>query len=168
MAQMLELASQGRRRFRTGLAGTVRTVLWEPQRPGGTGAQWSGLTDNYVRVRTKCERNMGNRITMAQLTEPDGDVLLCTWPPDRQSEARRSLRSGSSLDIHRSEEPHFPSPFQVAGPDVVAVGEYQQPTLAFRLAEQVLLLGQGNLRRASNAEIATRLRWCAVGTMSPR
>ena len=78
MAQMLELASQGRRRFRTGLAGTVRTVLWEPQRPGGTGAQWSGLTDNYVRVRTKCERNLGNRITMAQLTEPDGDVLLCT------------------------------------------------------------------------------------------
>jgi hypothetical protein len=36
------------------------------------------LTDNYVRVRTKCERNLGNRITMAQLTEPDGDVLLCT------------------------------------------------------------------------------------------
>ena len=78
MAQMLELASQSRRRFRAGLAGTVRPVLWEPQRPGGNAARWSGLTDNYVRVRTGCELDLGNRITTAQLNELDGDVLLCT------------------------------------------------------------------------------------------
>jgi threonylcarbamoyladenosine tRNA methylthiotransferase MtaB len=76
MARMLELAADGHQRFREGQLGTVRSVLWEPQRSAAAGAVWNGLTGNYIRVRTDSRRDLGNTITGARLTELDGDWVL--------------------------------------------------------------------------------------------
>ena len=66
MGQMLALAAEFHRKFREGQLGTVRNVLWEP-RPTDASA-WTGLTDNYIRVRTESVRDLGNTITPARLT----------------------------------------------------------------------------------------------------
>ena len=74
MSQMLALSSDCRACFRRGQLGAVRTVLWERASAGGT---WSGLTDNYLRVRTPSGRDLSNRITEARLHAlEDDDVLL--------------------------------------------------------------------------------------------
>ncbi len=74
MGQMLALALESRRRFRESCLGTVRPVLWE--RAGGSGGLWSGLTDNYLRVRTASHSPLSNRIANARLTGLDGDWVL--------------------------------------------------------------------------------------------
>jgi tRNA A37 methylthiotransferase MiaB len=76
MARMLELASEGSRQFRQGQIGKVRQVLWES--PQGMSGLWSGLTDNYVRVRAANQSNLANRITPAELTRLDGELVLAT------------------------------------------------------------------------------------------
>lgn len=78
MATMLELAIKGRRRFREEQLGTVRTILWEPQRDDTTGAVWNGLSDNYIRVRTDSQRDLANTITNARLSQLDGDLVSAT------------------------------------------------------------------------------------------
>jgi hypothetical protein len=53
-------------------------VLWKPGRPA-KGAEsaggWSGLTDNYLQVRTTDARDLGNEITNVKLTDLNGDWL---------------------------------------------------------------------------------------------
>ena len=73
MAEMLTLSSECRFRFRESQIGTVRPVLWEQSSRSG---HWTGLTDNYVRVRTAGESDIGNRITGARLTGMEGDWVL--------------------------------------------------------------------------------------------
>jgi len=49
--------------------GRTMPVLWERARRGTEGArEWDGLTDNYIRVRATCERELRNEVTPARLT----------------------------------------------------------------------------------------------------
>ena len=73
MAEMLALSAGCRLRFRESQLGKVRPVLWEQSSRSG---YWTGLTDNYVRVRTASEPHLGNRITGARLTGIEGDWVL--------------------------------------------------------------------------------------------
>ena len=73
MAEMLALSAGCRLRFRESQIGNVRPVLWEQSSRSG---HWTGLTDNYVRVRAASESDLGNRITDARLTGMDGDWVL--------------------------------------------------------------------------------------------
>lgn len=60
---------------RRSFLGAIRPVLWETlEHPAnGTGAVWSGLTDNYLRVQTVAPAgvDLENRITPARLVELD-------------------------------------------------------------------------------------------------
>jgi threonylcarbamoyladenosine tRNA methylthiotransferase MtaB len=76
MGQMLDLAGDGRQRFRQEQLGSFRSVLWEPKRSAEAGDIWTGLTGNYIRVRADSRRDLANTITDAQLTEVDGDWVL--------------------------------------------------------------------------------------------
>jgi len=61
------------REFRRGALGQTRPVLWEPAKGKDSGGVWSGLTDNYLRVKAQSSRNLGNVITDARLTGLDED-----------------------------------------------------------------------------------------------
>ena len=70
----MEAVARGSRRGRAPqFPGTIRPVLWEAlEHPAnGTGALWSGLTDNYLRVQAiaPAGEDMENRITPARLVE---------------------------------------------------------------------------------------------------
>lgn len=71
--EMLELATAGAKEFRQGSLGQTRPVLWEPANGGSPSGVWSGLTDNYLRVRTQNSRDLGNVMTDARLTGLDED-----------------------------------------------------------------------------------------------
>ena len=73
MAQLLELAAQSRQNFRQSQIGTTRPTLWERAARHNL---WSGLTDNYLRVRAPSPTPLSNQITNARLTALDGDYLL--------------------------------------------------------------------------------------------
>ena len=66
--EMLELAATAVREFRSGALGQTRSVLWEPAAGKDSGGVWSGLTDNYLRVRAQDSRDLGNVITDTRLT----------------------------------------------------------------------------------------------------
>jgi threonylcarbamoyladenosine tRNA methylthiotransferase MtaB len=53
------------RQFRQRFTGREMEVLWEHQETTGL---WSGLTDNYLRVFARSERNLHNLITTVRLT----------------------------------------------------------------------------------------------------
>ena len=75
MGETLALSAEAHRRFRQRQLGTERSVLWE--RSSGTeNGLWSGLTDNYVRVKTAVESDLGNEITNARLTNIEDDWVL--------------------------------------------------------------------------------------------
>jgi threonylcarbamoyladenosine tRNA methylthiotransferase MtaB len=62
------MAGIGRRcavAYRRHFLGRTMDVLWEAQRSG----QWSGLTDNYIRVWVVSSQALSNRILPARLTE---------------------------------------------------------------------------------------------------
>ena len=71
--EMLELAAASVKKFRQGALGQVRPVLWEPTQGKNCGGIWSGLTDNYVRVKANSGRDLSNLITDARLTGLDED-----------------------------------------------------------------------------------------------
>jgi threonylcarbamoyladenosine tRNA methylthiotransferase MtaB len=52
--------------FRRRFVGQTVDVLWETRRASG---EWSGLTDNYLRVFTADARDLHNRITPTHLSE---------------------------------------------------------------------------------------------------
>ena len=66
--EMLELAATAGREFRSEALGQTRSVLWEPAAGNDLGGVWSGLTDNYLRVRAQDSRDLGNVITDTRLT----------------------------------------------------------------------------------------------------
>ena len=70
---MLGLAADSHRLFRDSMIGSVRSVLWENSSKFG---QWSGLTDNYIRVRTKHASELGNQISDTRLTGLDGEWMV--------------------------------------------------------------------------------------------
>ena len=82
VAEMGQIAAVGFRAFRLRQLGSHRQVLWESSLPGGADSArradtvWSGLTDNYIRVRTQSEADLRNRVTRAELLKLVGETVL--------------------------------------------------------------------------------------------
>jgi threonylcarbamoyladenosine tRNA methylthiotransferase MtaB len=74
-AEFLEDAAEGFRTFRTRQQGQIRPVLWESVRGTETGQAWSGLTDNYIRVRAIEGGELRNKIMPARLLQLKGDFV---------------------------------------------------------------------------------------------
>tara|TARA_B100001750_G_scaffold226489_1_gene219296 strand:- start:1230 stop:2516 length:1287 start_codon:yes stop_codon:yes gene_type:complete len=73
--QMLELAAMAMREFRQASIGQIRPVLWEPARRNKLDQVWSGLTDNYLRVKANINLGLSNTLTDTRLTGLDGDWM---------------------------------------------------------------------------------------------
>ena len=71
--EMLELAATAAREFRGRALGQTRPVLWAAAKGKDSGGVWTGLTDNYLRVRSQSSQNLGNLITNTRLTGLDED-----------------------------------------------------------------------------------------------
>ncbi len=63
---MLALARESSQRFHRRFLGRSLDVLWET-RCGNEVQAWSGLTDNYIRVTARSERDLANTITPTKL-----------------------------------------------------------------------------------------------------
>lgn len=74
-AEILEDAAEGFRTFRAQQLGRTRPVLWESVRETETGPAWSGLTDNYIRVRAIKGGDLRNKIMPARLLQLNGDFV---------------------------------------------------------------------------------------------
>ena len=73
--EMLELAASSMKTFRVAALGQTRSVLWSLSKERCPTGYWSGLTDNYLQVRTQDKRNLSNVINKVKLTGLDGDLL---------------------------------------------------------------------------------------------
>jgi threonylcarbamoyladenosine tRNA methylthiotransferase MtaB len=63
--RMLALARERAQNFRRQFLGKTMPVLWEKQSDG----IWSGLTDNYIRVYTKSNKDLSNQLLPVKLVE---------------------------------------------------------------------------------------------------
>jgi hypothetical protein len=54
--------------------GRVMPVLWEKARRTRGGLLWEGLTDNYIRVFTRSDADLWNRILPARLGDRTGSA----------------------------------------------------------------------------------------------
>ena len=70
------VASASQRAFSQSFVGRTMDVLWESDREGDKGAEWSGLTDNYLRVHTRSPANLANRLLSTRLVAITGNDLL--------------------------------------------------------------------------------------------
>ncbi len=61
--KMLALAKESAQNFRQQFLGKVMPVLWEKQSDG----VWAGLTDNYIRVYTKSNEDLTNKLLPVKL-----------------------------------------------------------------------------------------------------
>jgi threonylcarbamoyladenosine tRNA methylthiotransferase MtaB len=66
---MLALAGEGARNFSRRFFGRTMPVLWEKQ----AGGVWSGLTDNYIKVYTRSNEELSNKMMPVKLVEIYGD-----------------------------------------------------------------------------------------------
>ena len=73
--RLIALSVSHGRKFRDGLIGGVRPVLWEEGRESDGGTDWTGLTDNYVRVQARSRRDLTNTITPAKVTGQEEDLV---------------------------------------------------------------------------------------------
>ncbi|CAI8042200.1 Threonylcarbamoyladenosine tRNA methylthiotransferase MtaB [Geodia barretti] len=71
MHALLNLGKSMANQFRQGSLGTVRSVLWESQIADEGAIQWTGLTDNYIRVKSKSNLPLLNVIAPAMLASLD-------------------------------------------------------------------------------------------------
>ena len=71
MNALLALSKSQMRQFRQERLGTVRPVLWESRTTRNGESFWTGLTDNYIRVRAQSDRMLLNEITGAELLSVD-------------------------------------------------------------------------------------------------
>lgn len=76
MGALLELAKRQARQFRLTRIGSTRRVLWESQSIRDSSMCWFGLTDDYIRVRTKRARLLLNEITPVTLTALADDGIM--------------------------------------------------------------------------------------------
>ena len=67
--RMLALAKESAQNFRHQFLGKTMPVLWEQQSDG----IWSGLTDNYIKVYTKSNSDLTNKLLPVKLVEVGGD-----------------------------------------------------------------------------------------------
>ncbi|MBA7665964.1 Threonylcarbamoyladenosine tRNA methylthiotransferase MtaB [subsurface metagenome] len=68
--QMLILARESAQNFSQRFLGRTITVLWEKQSADGT---WAGLTDNYIKVYTRSNEDLTNKLLPVKLVEVRGD-----------------------------------------------------------------------------------------------
>ena len=73
---LLELTERQCGQFRGRFLGKVRSVLWEGPAEARGSNQWSGLTDNYIRVLGRSHRSLANQVTMARLTTQREDMVF--------------------------------------------------------------------------------------------
>jgi threonylcarbamoyladenosine tRNA methylthiotransferase MtaB len=64
---MRQAAAASAQAFRERYIGEMMDVLWESSRPGDSGPIWSGLTDNYLRVRAVSSRDLANQLLPTKL-----------------------------------------------------------------------------------------------------
>ena len=76
MSALLALAKSQAREFRQSSVGTERPALWESQAVQDGALYWTGLTDNYIRVRARSGENLLNEITTARLAEVNEDGVV--------------------------------------------------------------------------------------------
>jgi len=69
--RMLALARESARNFRQKFLGRTMMVLWEKQ----NGGIWSGLTDNYIKVCTRSDEDLTNKLLPVKLAEVRGDEM---------------------------------------------------------------------------------------------
>ncbi|MDD5287850.1 MAG: tRNA (N(6)-L-threonylcarbamoyladenosine(37)-C(2))-methylthiotransferase MtaB [Dehalococcoidales bacterium] len=62
--KMLALAEESARKFREHFSGELMDVLWEKQTDDGL---WSGVTSNYLRVFTKSDKNLSNKLLSVEV-----------------------------------------------------------------------------------------------------
>ena len=74
MAEMLALTAECKYSFRESQLGAVRSTLWE--KASASGDAYTGLTDNYLRVRTASDSPLYNQVTGARLTGLEGDWVM--------------------------------------------------------------------------------------------
>ena len=75
VSRLISLGQTAAARFREGLTGSVRPVLWEEEAPKYGADAWAGMTDNYVKVVCSSPRQLANRITDARLRERVNGVV---------------------------------------------------------------------------------------------
>ncbi len=63
---VLALSRESAIEFRQQFVGKTMTVLWEQPDKNGI---WSGLTDNYIKVYTKSDEVLTNRLTETKLVK---------------------------------------------------------------------------------------------------
>ena len=63
--QLLDLAEESARNFRQRFLGRTMPVLWEQQ----SGGIWSGYTDNYIKVYTRSNDDLTNKLLTIQLVK---------------------------------------------------------------------------------------------------
>ncbi len=82
IAELSGVADDLSNKFRSRFIGQSRAVLWERALDRGRqdNQVWSGLTDNYIRVRTLAESDLSNRIMQSRLTAIDGDWMTAEIP----------------------------------------------------------------------------------------
>ncbi len=68
--RMLALAEESAQSFRQQFLDETMPVLWEKRSDDGI---WSGLTDNYIKVYTRCDEDLTNRLLPLKLVEVRGD-----------------------------------------------------------------------------------------------
>jgi threonylcarbamoyladenosine tRNA methylthiotransferase MtaB len=70
---MRELGGEQASRFRRRFVGCEMVVLWEQRRRDGL---WTGLTDNYLRVITRAEADLHNRLVSTRLLDVQDGCLV--------------------------------------------------------------------------------------------
>ena len=76
MERMLSLARTKASEHRNRVLGTVQQVLWEKEDVSQPG-MYLGLTDNYLKVRTRSSTRLINRVVAARLVRYQGGVVDC-------------------------------------------------------------------------------------------
>jgi len=82
--RMLTLARESAQNFSQQFLGQVMSVLWEKQSDG----IWSGLTDNYIKVYTKSDKDLTNKllpVKLVKLFNRDGVWGRCIPTPSTTS-----------------------------------------------------------------------------------
>ena len=67
-----DLSQRKRLMFYGSLIGTTQSVLFEEQK----GGFWTGLTDNYVRVKVRSDADLHNQLVPVRLKTMDGQTIF--------------------------------------------------------------------------------------------
>ncbi|MBL7125375.1 MAG: tRNA (N(6)-L-threonylcarbamoyladenosine(37)-C(2))-methylthiotransferase MtaB [Dehalococcoidales bacterium] len=75
--RMLALAEESAQNFRQQFLGKTMPVLWEKQSEDGI---WSGLTDNYIKVYTRSNKDLTNKLQPVKLVEVNSGGVWGHYP----------------------------------------------------------------------------------------